>query len=410
MAKAASPAQGGNQGMSAAQQNQAARKLILQGANVNGVAVPPAIDMWQPLNINIPANAGPGTVITFNIRPVGMIKRLLVRFTATVTAGATSTQTLTSSNNKGFGLANLVSNVTVWDFGNQQRINTTGWHLNILSSAKRRRAFGAAYTNDSPNGFGNNNNRVMFAPNTIAANGTSEIDFYLEIPFVRTDTDLRGFLFGDVQNVNAQVQITLNPNMFVSSTADPTLAVYQSGGADLASLSNLTMYVTQNYLDQLPQLQPGVPFLPSQDLATAYLLNNSVSTLPVANQPNSTAFINARVFQSLVYFYDNNGTLNINGSDISTVQLISANFTAILNYDGKTIGLVNRNIFMDDPPASMYMLDFRHRPIDTQTYGNMQTVITPSSVGGSAAFFGFGWEAYGTIGQINQGGSIQSGA
>jgi hypothetical protein len=65
---------------------------------------------------------------------------------------------------------------------------------------------------------------------------------------------------------------------------------------------------------------------------------------------------------------------------------------------------------MDDPPPSMFMLDFRHRPIDTQTYGNMQIVLTPSSVGGSGAFFGFGWEAYGTIGQVNQGGSIPSGA
>lgn len=396
---------GNSGGMSASQQNQAARRLILQGATgSNGVVIPPAIDMWQPLNINIPSNAGPGTVITFNIRPVGIIKRLLIRFTATVTAGASTTQTLTK-----FGLQNLISNVTVWDFGNQTRINDTGWHLYTLASLKRRRAFGAAYTNDSPNGFGNNNNRVMYAPGTISANASIEVDLYLEIPFVRTDTDLRGFLFGDVQNVNAQVQITLNPNMFVSSTADPTLAVYQSGGSDLASLSALTMYVEQNYLDQLPS-QDGVPILPALDLATAYLLNTSVSTLPVANQPNSTAFINARVFQSLSFFYDNNGTLNVNGSDITSVQLQSANFTNILNYDGKTLGLINRNIFMDDPPAGQYTLDFRHRPIDTQTYGNMQFVLTPSSVGGSAAYIGFGWESYGTIGQVNQGGSIPSGA
>jgi len=391
--------------MSPSQQNAAARKILLQGANINGTIIPPAIDMWQPLNVNLPASPAPGTVITYNIRPVGMIKRLLVRFTATVTAGASTTQTLTK-----FGLQNLISNVTVWDFGNQQRINTTGWHLTTLASAKRRRAFGAAYTNDSPNGMGNNNNRIMYAPSTIAANGTSEIDFYLEIPFVRSDTDLRGFLFGDVQNVNAQVQITLNPNMFVSSTADATLAVYQSGGSDLASLSNLSMYVSQNYLDQLPSLDGRTPFLPSLDLATAYLLNNSVSTLPVANQPNSTAFINARVFQSIAFFYDNNGTLNVNGSDLSRIQLQSANFTGILDYDGKTLGLTQRNVFMDDPPAGMYYLDFRHRPIDTQTYGNMQLVITPSSVGGSGAFIGFGWESYGTIGQVNQGGSIPSGA
>lgn len=385
---------------SPAQQNFAARTLILRGGQVGKTYFPPAIDVWQPINPALPSSPAPGSVITFYVRNVGLVKRLILQFKATVTGGASTTSTLTK-----LGLANLISNVTFFDLGNNQRINTTGWHLTAISSAKRRRVFGAAYTSDTPLGYGNNNNRVMYAPATIASTVATEIDFQLEIPFVKNDTDLRGAIFADVTQAAMQVQITLNPNMFVSSTADPTLAVYQSAGSDLAALSGLTMQVYQNYLDQLPRMN-GVPILPQQDLGTAYLLNNSSSGLPVVNQDNGAAFVNARSYESVAFVYDNNGTLNVNGSDINYISLTSANFTNILNVNGRMIGLMERNVIMDDFPAGMYYLDFRHRPIDTNQYGNMQLNVNPSSVGGSGAVIYYGWEAYGIIGLVNQGGSI----
>jgi len=392
------------QQMSPQQVNMAARSLILRGGMVGKTYYPPAIDVWQPQNPILPSSPGPGSILTFYLRNVGLVKRLIVRFKATVTAGASTTQTLTK-----WGLANFISNVSFFDLGNNQRINSTGWHLTAVSSAKRRRVFGAAYTSDTPLGYGNNNNRVMYAPSTISANGTSEIDFQLEIPFVKNDTDLRGAIYADVTQATMQVQITLNPNMFVSSTADPTLAMYASGGSDLASLSALSVNFWQNYLDQLPRAANGAPILPTQDLGTAYLLNNTASGLPVANQDNGAAFVNSRTYESVTFGYDNNGTLNVNGSDINYIQLQSANFTNILNLDGRMIGLMERNVLIDDFPAGMYYLDFRHRPIDTNQYGNMQLVINPSTVGGSGAFFLYGWEAYGIIGLVNQGGSLPQG-
>lgn len=382
----------------------AARQLILQGGVVGGAYNPPAIDVWQPQNPNLPSGIAPGSVITCYLRNVGLVKRLIFRFTATVTAGASTTQTLTK-----WGLSNLISNVQFFDLGNNQRINTTGWHLTAIASAKRRTVFGAAYTSDNPLGYGSINNRVMFAPATIAANGTSEIDFQLEIPFVKNDTDLRGAIFADVTQATMQVQITLNANMFVTSTADPTLAMYQSGGADLAALSAVKVNFWQNYLDQIPRMG-GVPILPQLDLGTAYLLNNTASGLPVANQDNAAAFVNARTYESVTFAYDNNGTLNVNGSDLNYVQLQSANFTNLLNLDGKMLGLMERNVIGDDFPAGMHYLDFRHRPIDTNQYGNMQLVINPANVGGSGAVILYGWEAYGIIGLVNQGGSLPQGA
>jgi hypothetical protein len=394
------------QQMSPQQQNAMVRQLILRGGAMGNLYFPPAVDMWQQLNPILPSSVGPGSVVTIQLRNVGLVKRLLVEFTATVTAGATTTQTLTA-----LGLANFISNVTFVDLGNNTRINTTGWHLNLVSSVKRRRVFAAAYTSDTPNGYGNINNRTMFAPSTIVANANSVVKFMLEIPFVKNNHDLRGAIFADVTNAVMQVQITLNPAMFVSSTADPTLAMYQSGGTDLASLSAVSVQCNQNYLDQLPRNpQTAAPILPALDLGTAYLLNNTAGGLPVVNQDNGFAFVNARSYESVAFVYDNNGTLNINGSDLNYLAVTSANFTNILRWDGMMAATAERDILGDDFPKGTRYLDFRHRPVNTDQYGNMQLIINPSSVGGSAATFLFGWEAYGIIGQVNQGGSLPMGS
>jgi hypothetical protein len=396
----------GSQQISPQQQNAIVRQLLLRGGALGNIYYPPAVDMWQQLNPIMPSSVGPGSVITIQLRNVGLVKRLVVEFSATITAGATSAQALTA-----LGLANFISNVTFIDLGNNTRINSTGWHLNLVSSVKRRRVFAAAYTNDSPNGYAAVNNRVMYAPPTLAANAATPVRFMLEIPFVKNNHDLRGAIFADVTNAVMSVQITLNPQMFVSTTADPTLAVYQSAGADLASLSAVAVQCNQNYLDQLPRNpQTAAPILPALDLGTAYLLNNTAGGLPVINQDNGFAFVNARSYESVAFIYDNNGTLNVNGTDLNYVQVTSANFTQILRFDGMMLITTERDILGNDFPRGTHYLDFRHRPINTDMYGNMQLVLNPSSVLGSAATFLFGWEAYGIIGQVNQGGSLPMGS
>ena len=385
------------------QQNMMARQLILRGGQVGQTYFPPALDVWQAQNPQFASNAGVGSVLTFQVRNVGLVKRLIFRFTATVTTPSGTAATLTP-----WGLANFISNVTFFDLGNNQRINTTGWHLTAISSAKRRRVFGAAYTSDNPLGYGDNNNRVMYAAPSIGNGDSSPIVFQLEVPFVKNDADLRGAIFADVTNAVMQVQITLNPNMFVAAGADPTLAMYQSTGEALPTLSGLSINFWQNYLDQIPRIGNN-PILPNLDVGTAYLLNNTASGLPIANQDNGAAFVNVRTYESVTFGYDNNGTLNVNGSDINYINLTSANFTNILNLDGRMIGLMMRNIIMADFPPGMYYLDFRHRPIDTNQYGNMVLNINPSNVGGSGAVFLYGWEAFGIIGLVNQGGSLPQG-
>lgn len=428
--RGATPA-GMQQTVSPQQQNAMVRQMLLRGGNVGNVYYPPAVDMWQQLNPILPSSVGPGSVITIQLRNVGLVKRLVVEISGVVTAGPTSVQVLTP-----LGLGNLVSNVTFIDLGNNTRINTTGWHLQLVSSVKRRRIFGADYlTAGVSYGYGHGpwknpdapnypiglippqnppqpiNNALMHINPDIPAGTSTTFNTMLEIPFVKNNQDLRGGIFADVTNAVMQVQITLNPQMFVSSTADATLAMFQSQGSDLATLSAVQVQANQNYLDQLPRNpQTAAPILPALDLGTAYLLNNTSGGLPVVNQDNGYAFINARSYESVAWVYDNNGVLNRNASDLNYVALTSANFTNILRYDGLFLCLVERDILGSDLPAGTHYLDFRHRPINTDQYGNMQLILNPSAVNGAAATFLFGWESYGIIGQVNQGGSLPMGA
>lgn len=405
-APAAAPQQTADQRLAAMYANNlAVRNRWVHGGGDMRPDIPAAINMWQALNPNLPAGIAPGSVITQQLRNVGLIKRLLVRITGTITANAAAGSGLTLTK---LGLPNLLSNITFTDLANNTRINTTGWHLNAIATAKRRRAFAAAFVNDSPAGYGNNFTSVMQAPGFIANNTAANFQLMVEIPFAYSDHDLRGAIWGGVVQASMQVAMTINPNLTVASGADATLAVYQSGNANLGVLSNVAVQIYQNYLDQGPRDQNNLPVLPDLDIATAYTLYNTASTLPVANQDNATPFVNSRQYQSLVMIYDNAGTLNV-GSDINSLSIVSANFTNIKKIDPFTAAFFGRNIIQDDFPSGMYYIDFRERPVDTNVYGNMMFILNPSNVGGATAASLFGWEAFGYVGQINQGGSLPSG-
>lgn len=382
--------------------NMQIRNLIVHGIPSQGV--PPAVDMWQPINPPLPAVVAPGTVLTAQLRNVGLVKRLIVKLAGTITPHATNNNVLTA-----LGLANFVSNVTFTDLANNQRINTAGWHLVATSTAKRRRVWGAAFTSDTPFGYGNNFNVITTQATLTAGGGAQAYTVFFEIPFVRNDHDLRGMILGAVATATMQLQVTINPSMFVATGTDATLAMYQSVAAGLATLTTTTWQVYQNYLDQYPRQQNGAPILPPLDIGTAYVLNSTVSGLPVANQDNSFPFVNQRQFLSTIAIYDNQSVLGI-GADINSWKLASANFTNILFTDPVMQALIGRVRIGDDFPKGTYFFDFNDRPIDTSVFGNMQLILNPVTVGGAAAVVLLGWEAYGIIGQINQGGAIPSGA
>ena len=389
-ASAASPAQAP---ANAQQQNMLARQLVLAQA----------IDMWLPIAQGTISSAIAGQVVNIPARNVGLIKRFVIELTFTVARAAAETQTRTE-----MGPANALSQIIFTDLSNQNRIQTAGWHMHALATARRQLVNGAAYTTDTPTGFASNFS-VISAPSSFTA-GNQTIRMFYEIPIAYGDYDLRGAVYANVVNATMNLQFTINPTFFVGSAADPTLAVYQSSTAgDIGTLSSVSYTIYQNFLDQLPVGKQG-PVLPLLDLSQAYLLNNTQISGLVANQDNPIPYANFRNFLSTFALYDNNGYTTSVGGDVSYWALQSANYTNIFKLDPIIASYMARQIIGDDCPSvagkSMYYFDFRKKPIATVQYGNMQLVLNPTNVQGSTTAVLIGYEALAQINQIVQAGSL----
>lgn len=363
------------------------------------------VDWWNAVASGVIAT-GAGSVVNVPGRNVGLVKRFLIKLSFEVTASAQA-QTLGP-----FGPSSAVSNVLLTDLSNQIRINAPGWLLSMISTAKRRRVFGAAFTSDTPLGFGNNFTAVMSAPASIAGAGTGIVDVFFEVPVSYTDEDLRGAIWAAVVNGTFNLQFTINPNMFANSgTTDSTQALYVSAGADSATVGDITYTIYQNVLDQLtqystqdPQTGARVPILPYGDIGVAYMLNSSPFSAIVASQDNPFPYPNFRDIMSTTVVFDNGGDLNV-GSDVNYWALQSANFTNIFKYDPLTAALMTRQIIGDDPPPGMYYFDHRLKPINTLQYGNMALLLNPSLVNAGASIL-FGVEMLATIGMVTNAGSL----
>lgn len=363
-----------------------------------------SIDMWQNVFVTTSAQGVANNVTNIPLRAVGLNKRFLVELVATVTAGA---QNLTLQN---LGPSCFFSPIIFNDLSNQQRLNTPSWHTVAVSSLKRRRIWGAAYTTDTPNGYGNVLAKEFVAPTTINATTAGTIYAYFEIPLSYSDFDLRGAIYAGVTNATMYLQLTVNPNLLVATGIDATQSMYQSAGAAAGVLTSFTMNIYQNYLDQIPRYpqgsqQAGQPMLPLLDVGTAYQLTYSPLAGLVAAQDNPQPYANFREFQSTTVYYDNAGVVNA-GTDLNYFAIQSANFTNILKVDPPTNAMLTRILLGADMPKGMYYFDHRHKPISTIQYGNMAMVINPITVTSAASNFIFGYETLALINLITGAGAL----
>lgn len=379
------------------------------------------IDEW----LNIYSNSQTptlGQVYNVPVRNVGLIKRFVIQVAAQIlNPTPTETQTLTS-----FAMSNFFSNVTLTDLSNQQRINTTGWHLSMIASVKRRKPFGQVpfYNTGSGSivvpqqtvfGFGNafqgthsstqsSGSQLMFAAN-LAGGQTGYVFAHFEVPVTYTDHNLAGGIFASVTSATMNLAFTINASMFAASGADQTLSLYQSSANPSTATLGLTkITVYQNIIDQVPVGQNGGPILPLIDLSSAYLLNNTAVSGVTVSQDNPIPYANFRSFYSTTLVFDNAGVLNT-GSDVNYFALQSANYTNIWKLDPFTATLKARLVLGADPPAGTYYFDHRTKPINTIQYGNMQLIINPAAVTAGASFL-VGFEALALINQVTQAGSL----
>lgn len=361
-----------------------------------------SIEMTQPIYSATLAGSAIGQVVNIPVRNVGLLKRFIVRITGTFTAGAA--ETLTQSPH---GIANLLSNVTLTDYANQVRVNTSGWHLHALASARRRRTYTAGYVNDTPNDY-DNNWAVSSCPATIAPTVASPFRWWYEIPCCYADDDLRGVIYAGTVSATANLQLTFNTAAILGSGSDPTLAVYGSNLASaLGTLTAVQITVYQVYLDQIPVSEQGNLVLPALDLSQAYLIQNTVMSAIVPNQDNAIPYTNFREFLSTFAIFTQ-GTAGLNtayGTDVNRWKLRSANFTNIWEKDPYLVALENRRVFMNDLPRGTYYFESRAMPINTIQYGNQELVINPIAALGTSAVY-VGYESMANINQVTVAGSL----
>jgi hypothetical protein len=357
-------------------------------------------DMTQPIASGTFTPNGSNNIVNVPMRQVGLTRGFIVK----VTAAFNNPDTTVNAALTNFGAANIISNFTVTDLDNYQRINTTGWHMNMLNTAKEGWPFGAALlatATDTPVKYGNNYN-VMSAPSSIAHGTTGTVTMYYWVPLAYGKRDLRGALYTGVVNATAFLQFTVNTAP-VSTTGDATLAVFSQPAAAAPTVyTSVTYQVYQNYLDQIPRYNSGqnkgAPILPPIAMSTQYrLVNTSLSAIS-ANQQFPIPFTNFQSFLSTSVIYDQAGSLNA-GTDVTWWYLSAANTLQFFQLDPFTQSLRSRIKIKTDFPAGSYMFDFRDNPINTNQAGNMQLMLQPSSaVAGSQVLVG--WESFAQVNSV----------
>lgn len=379
--------------MTAQQANMLARAYVLQNA-VNDI---------QQIFSQTLSGTIPGQVVNIPIKPVGLIKRFIVQVAYTYIQSAAETQTLTT-----LGTSNIFSQVVLNDLSNQQRVNTTGWHLMAVASQKRNWPFGSSIgTNsaagtDCPFGYGTNFQNVQTAPSAVS-NVSKTVYAMFEVPVTYSDTDLRGGIYAGVVQATMSLQLTVNANINVGSAGNANQAVYKSSTAgDKGTIGAFTITVYQNFLDQIPPGKNG-PVLPALDISTAYLIQNTQVGNLTATADNPIPYAPYRDFLGTTVMYDNNGTLT-QGTDINYFALTAANFTNIWKYTPPIAALLTRLKMQIDMPTGMYWFDHRDKPISIVNYGNMQLLINPSAVASCTA--NVGYEMMALINQVTQAGSL----
>lgn len=396
--------QGGGNQMSAAQQamnaNAVARSLITSRA----------IKMTQNI-FSSSFNPDSNGQLQIPFRNVGLVLGFWVEIAITPKVTTAGNALLTP-----FGPANILAanqGIVLTDLNNNVRIQTSGWHMHFVNTAKKRRAFLSTDTlNTYPIAYGDNWTQVLQAAEiTTSVHNTLYMKYW--VPCAYSDFDLRGAMYMNVVNATAylQLQITPSTTAFAANGADPTTAVYiydgTGAGSGWATGNSCTVNVYQVYYDQLPVGQNGAPILPFTDLSAIYEIKNVAYTGISANNDFPIPYSNFRDFLSTFVVWDNGGTLDT-GANTSYWALQSANFTNIFKVDPNLQAAFARSEIGNDFPTGVYYFPTRDKPISTVQYGNMNLVLNATGTINAGATLLVGYEDFALVNTLVGAASLQT--
>jgi len=394
--------------MAAKQQQQ----MNIQDANnlARGLIVRQSVKMTQNI-FSQTINPQSVTQVQVPFRNVGLVLGFWVDIAITA-ADPTSTNVYSLT---ALGPANVVKQFVLTDLNNNVRIQTTGWHMHFVNTAKKGAPFCVARTNTSyPISYGVNWTTAFAAQATVTNGNFATAITYMRywVPCAYSDFDLRGAMYMNVVNATAYLQINITPGAeaFVATGADPVAAVYiATTGAPTSNWgTSCTINVYQVYYDQLPVGQNGAPVLPIVDLSTIYELKNTTYTGLSTGQDFPIPYSNFRDFLSTFAIFDNNGTLDT-GQFTQAWKLQSANFTNIFNISANLAAIQARNEIQDDFPTGVYYFPSRNKPISTVQYGNMELVLTPTGTINAAAKVLIGYEDFSLVNTLVGAASLNTG-
>lgn len=319
------------------------------------------------------------SVYDVNGANVGIVKGFLLKVSARVKNNGTGVMTITP-----FGIANLLKQVVYYDPNNQRHIETTGWHLAMVNTIKGLKPFGASIPSDSPIKYGDNYD-IIDAPQTIAAGATATVTMHYWIPLAYSDTDLTGAVFANVAQSKQRLRLEFatNSTAFVGATENPLEAVYQGASAADCVIEEMSYNCYQHYLDQLP-MQNGQYIVPSIDLSTIYLLENTVVAGLTPNADFAVQYGNLYRYLSTIAIYDNGGQFGVKGADVNYLAQRTANFADYRKATPDTWNLETRKLIGTDLPSGVYLAESRFRPIYTLQTGQQTFVVNPKTVNQNA--------------------------
>jgi hypothetical protein len=391
--------------------NRAAREAILAQAF-------PVTKLIYNQSLNPANQVAP---INVQAQPVGLITDFVVVVSGTIQ----NTHASEDSSAGPYGIANVLQLIDLQDLQSLHRITTGGWHLMMIATEKQQYPQSAAnqgfvwqptgtFPNKSNVGAFGANWPIIQDPSSIQHGTSVPFRMVYEVPVSYSKEDLRGAIYANVAQAYVQLFLTINPanQAFVATGTDDTFAV-QIGGT-LSYVGNITIQVYQNYLDQLPVVQPqdgrpGGVLLPPLDMATVYELKQSRFTGISAGQDFPISYTSFRDFLSLNLVYNNSGSSTGHGvgADLNYLKLQTANSAPIYQLDPNEFTRRTRKLLWTDPPPGTYYVSHRQRPVSVLTSGNMQFVINPITAG-AAAYLHVGWEDFALSNQLSQAPSLAS--
>lgn len=384
--------------------NMAARQLIIDAALKR-------TQLLTAQSINIALQS----VVQVPPRNVGIILGFLVNIltNVSVTAGGTPL-TLTP-----FGAANLVSQFRYDDLNNNTRIQTPGWHINLINSVRGGIPYLAVDALSTvptpyPVSYGAWYPTLISAAATIAATANSDVNFTYFVPLAYSDQDLRGAVFANVIQATQNLQLQLNANPVQARTLSGWLnAVYCTVDGVTAPLNvvvaNFSVNIWQVYYDQLPISDNG-PVLPLMDLQTVYDIKQTSLPTPIVGQDTPIAFSNYRDFLATCLIFVNNvtvaGAFGLE-TDVNYISMQAANFTEVFKVPPKIAATWGRTTIGLDFPRNSWYIPTRARPISTIQYGNIDVVLN-ATVAAVGSFLAIGYESFSLQNFVGQAQSLTS--